>query len=74
MAGSHCGLLGYFVISFASWFHGHRGQIPKSSSLVNSTVAGNVPHAEAEVINFYEHLRLKIRLSASAVVDVIGLT
>lgn len=37
-------------------------------------MAGNVPHAEAEVINFYEHLRLKSRVSASAVVGVIGLT
>lgn len=74
VAGTHCGLPGCFLISFVSWFHGHPGQTPESSSLVNSTVAGNAPHAEAQVINFYEHLRLKIRLSASAVVDVIGLT
>lgn len=51
---------------------GHPGCLP--SSLVNSTVAGNVPHAEAEVINFYEHLRLNSRVSASTVVGVIGLT
>lgn len=47
---------------------------PECSSLVNSTVVGNVPHAEVEVINSYEHLRLKSMVSASAVLGGIGLT
>ena len=71
VAGTHCGLLDCFLISIESWFHGHSGQKPESSSLVNSTEAGNAPHAEAEVINSYEHLRLKSRVSAFAMVGVI---
>lgn len=45
--------------------------LAKSQNPPACTAAGNAPHAEAGVINSYEHLRLKSIMSAFATVDVI---